>query len=505
MGVCGEEKKGGSSNVSNEGRENEIEKDHEKYDEPKDNNINNTENINLDSMAQNSNRDSNNNNGLVSYNIRANRNFNFTCESGANLVIHKNDGMNDFVVVINLIIYKNFIKRPEFIMILDKSGSMKGHVHRLVSKIIPNGLKKLNYSDNDKIHLITFDSSVNYYIKSIKELRNDRSLEGKGSTLIAKVYDKIKDILRYNPNKKNYRILILSDGKIQDKKQTIENASDDLLEFIKKGKYLLSVGAIRYNSGNESGDTSAICSILRLNTDDSKERLLSEVSYDDSDEYISQKIYSYFNDDYFQSDFSIKSNKIKIRLEPWGDGSNEVRLRGGKNILFLDKNPSLENIGIYEGGVLKYTKADFKNGYKLNYSNYNEILGAKITMAIRKVRINKTLGSKMALAENQKIINYFENFEKRLEGNVNKEALIAKELKKVNNLDLTNYNDNQLAQFIGVDGKMVSIEEFLKKFFEIDENEKKEISEFVGEGIYIAKRFDMAFNKMECPKDSIIS
>ena len=77
----------------------------------------------------------------------------------------------------------------------------------------------------------------------------------------------------------------------------------------------------------------------------------------------------------------------------------------------------------------------------------------------------------MALAENQKIINYFENFEKRLEGNVNKEALIAKELKKVNNLDLTNYNDNQLAQFIGVDGKMVSIEGFLKKFFEIDENE----------------------------------
>ena len=330
-------------------------------------------------------------------------------------------------------------------------------------------------------------------------------MEGKGSTLIAKVYDKIKDILRYNPNKKNYRILILSDGKIQDKKQTIENASDDLLEFIKKGKYLLSVGAIRYNSGIESGDTSAICSILRLNTDDSKERLLSEVSYDDSDEYISQKIYSYFNDDYFQSDFSIKSNKIKIRLEPWGDGSNEVRLREGKNILFLDKNPSLENIGIYEGGILKYTKADFTNGYKLNYSNYNEILGAKITMAVRKVRINKTLGSKMALAENQKIINYFENFEKRLEGNVNKEALIAKELKKANNLDLTNYNDHQLAQFIGVDGKMVSIEGFLKKFFEIDENEKKEISEFVAEGLSIAKRFDIAFNKIKYPKDSIIS
>ena len=70
---------------------------------------------------------------------------------------------------------------------------------------------------------------------------------------------------------------------------------------------------------------------------------------------------------------------------------------------------------------------------------------------------------------------------------------------------MTNYNDNQLAQFIGVDGKMVSIEGFLKKCFEIDENEKKEISEFVAEGKYIAKRFDMAFNKINYPKDSIIS
>ena len=59
MGIsrCNEEKKEISSNVSNKGRENKIEKEDEKYDEPKDNNINNTENINLDSMAQNANQD----------------------------------------------------------------------------------------------------------------------------------------------------------------------------------------------------------------------------------------------------------------------------------------------------------------------------------------------------------------------------------------------------------------------------------------------------------------
>ena len=56
-------------------------------------------------------------------------------------------------------------------------------------------------------------------------------------------------------------------------------------------------------------------------------------------------------------------------------------------------------------------------------------------MTSRKVRINKTTGSKEALAENKKIIDYFENFEKKLAGNENKEALVAKELKRTNELD----------------------------------------------------------------------
>jgi hypothetical protein len=38
----------------------------------------------------------------------------------------------------------------------------------------------------------------------------------------------------------------------------------------------------------------------------------------------------------------------------------------------------------------------------LNYSNNNALLGAKIYMTARKVRINKTSGSKVALEENKK-------------------------------------------------------------------------------------------------------
>ena len=63
----------------------------------------------------------------------------------------------------------------------------------------------------------------------------------------------------------------------------------------------------------------------------------------------------------------------------------------------------------------------------MTYSNYNSLLGAKIKMTSRRVRINKASGSKEALEENRKIINYFENFEKKLVGNEKKEALVTKE------------------------------------------------------------------------------
>lgn len=243
-------------------------------------------------------------------------------------------------------------------------------------------------------------------------------------------------------------------------------------------------------------DTRAISSVLRLNTDNTKTRVLTEVSSSDKNETISQKIYQLFKDDYFQTDFSMTSDKIKFRIDPWNEGSNTVKLNEGRNIVFADKDPTLENVGIFENGQLKYKKDDFKNGYKLTYSNYNSLLGAKIQMTSRKVRINKTTGSKEALAENKKIIDYFENFEKKLAGNENKEALIAKELKRTNELDISKYDNNQLAQFIGVDNNMVPITDFLKEYLHIDEKEEDNINEFVGNVLGDGMKIDLAFEKL---------
>ena len=382
-------------------------------------------------------------------------------------------------------------------MILDKSGSMDDQVHRLVSRIIPRALNLLNYTDNDIIHLITFESNAYSYNMTVKELKNNNNIIGSGGTHMADVYKLVRSIFDQKQNKTNFRILALSDGMIEDQEET-KNQAEILKTFIDATDFSISAGSIRYNSGYGLPDTKALSSVLLLNTDNSKSQVLTEISSSLKDEDISLKIFELFKNDYFESNFTLKSEKIKFRIDPWKDGKNEIKLNEGKNFVWADKNPSLENVGIYEGGKLKYKKEDFKNGYKIKYSNYNGLLGVKLNMTARKVRINKTSGSQTALEENKKIIDYYNKFEKSLEENKNKETLITKELKMANELNISNYNNNQLAQFIGVENNFIPITQFLSDVIKIEEKDEKDIKTFVGnalgDGLMIDKAFEKLFN-----------
>ena len=445
----------------------------------------------------------NNSQNSINYDLNSdlitnlNKTYTFKGQKSSNFIVHKNDGMNDYIIELNLTKFDKSRnnKRAEFIMILDISGSMGGHVHKLVSDIIPKGLNMLNYNDYDKIYLITFESDVNLSEKTIKELKNDSTLEGSGGTYMAGVYQKLKSIFMKNGNQKNYRILVLSDGNIADRTETVIQA-EELKKFVDDNKYSLSIGSIRYNTGFGQPDTRAITSVLILNTGNSLTKAFIDVSSNDPNEKISRIIYELFKDDYFESDFTIQSDKIKFRIEPWKEGTNSLKLKEGNSTIFSDRNPSLEKVGIYEGGKLKYKKDDFKNGYKINYSNYNILLGAKINMTARKVKINKTSESKTALEENKKIIKYFENFEKKLIGNENKEATISNELKKINELDISNYDNNKLAQFICDDKKVEPITDFLKDTLNLDEKEETSVDKFIKRMFQEIMKIDVTFDKL---------
>ena len=232
-------------------------------------------------------------------NSLANQKFLFQGPKNCTLIVHKNDGLNDYILEMNLTkVNKNiFSKQPEFILILDVSGSMSSYVHELVSNIIPGGLNLLKYTDNDSIHLITFESYSNSFDKTVGELKSDYSIQGEGGTSMSGVYSHLEKILKKGEDK-NYRILVLSDGDIDDQNETVKE-SERIKQFIKDKNYLISVGSIRYNSGSDQPDTKEISSVLRLNTDTTKKKVLTEVSSSDSSESISQTIYELFKDDYF--------------------------------------------------------------------------------------------------------------------------------------------------------------------------------------------------------------
>ena len=288
-------------------------------------------------------------------------------QNKAHLIVHKNDGMNDYLLEITITkVDKNIMPPlPEFILILDISGSMEDYVHNLVTKIIPRGLNLLNYKDSDIIHLITFQSYAELNEMTIGQLKNDTSIKGEGNTKMSGVYKLVKKVLNKNKDKHNYRILVLSDGMISDQKETQDEA-DIIRYYLNQNNYCISVGSIRYGSNNsQKADTRAIASVLTLNTDNNKKKILTEVYSSEPNEIVSQKIYELFKDDYFNSDYYIKSENVKFRLYPWEKWNNKIKLNEGKNYIHSDKNPTLENVGIYEMASYCGQKMTFKKVYAL--------------------------------------------------------------------------------------------------------------------------------------------
>ena len=97
--------------------------------------------------------------------------------------IYPNKEMNEYIYKFDVNI--PISEPPEFIFIIDKSGSMGKFYNYIISETIPKVLKSLGY-ENKKIHLITFDNNVNYLYISQSELIELNSKAG-GNTYIKNI------------------------------------------------------------------------------------------------------------------------------------------------------------------------------------------------------------------------------------------------------------------------------------------------------------------------------
>ena len=322
-------------------------------------------------------------------------------EENVILFAHKcnKDYVNEINISKSLINAKTNSASVEFIVILDISGSMSYNVNRIITKILPNMLTKLNYLDDDIIHLIPFREWVEYHPMTKKQLENS-TIRACGGNDMREVFDKLSNIILTKQT--CFRILTISDGDVDYQTETLQIASEFAAKI--KGKYSINSQAVRFFTSSWQPDTTALSSVLQLNTV-GKSTLIDIDSHQD-DNKIVDILYSLFIDD-LDSNIKLQSKTNNLRIDPWAVPVKEIKLIPGKNVIWSSAPDGLELlIGKKDVHPVKVEKAA-----EVSKDNYKEILGEKIDCYIQKLKVLKVVGTEQAKKEMDDIIGYFHSIE----------------------------------------------------------------------------------------------
>ena len=347
--------------------------------------------------------------------------------------IYKNIGMNEYICKLDINIPNT--NPPEFIFIVDKSGSIGSTFNYIINKTIPKVLNSLGYG-NKKIHLITFDNDVQYLNISQSELKDFNCNSG-GNTYMSKSFELLEKKFYISKEKcNNLRILTITDGMLHDQNDTKKKG--ELLFKKYKNVFKINSQCIRLYTGSEVPDTSGIISTLKFNN----VKCCDLINHDKKElESLANKIIKLFKDDgLIKSNLKIIGENVCLKDFPWEETtSNILPLKNGKNIFFYNENKPLH---IYIHNKYSFS-LKCKNEKEINNSNYKSIVGqGKILDIFQRFAVNKTLNTNESKKENMFIIKYFDNlYEKTKRVNNDKilkflkEKLLILNEQNINNLD----------------------------------------------------------------------
>ena len=226
---------------------------------------------------------------------------------------------------------------------------MHNYVNDILTRVFPKVYDKLNFKENKKINLLTFDSIINSYIYDKNDFKNS-SIYGDGGTNMSEIPIKLENILNSIDSNKIICLLTLSDGMIADQSETQENAE----KLVKKinGRFTnFNSQAIRFMSSDYAEpDTRALCSLLQLNSNlqnNNSDILLTFNPRDNNNnnvnmsdnkcEELATEIYKLFEGSK-GSGWILKSKKdTKFKINPFGDNLSLLELPKGKTTLFINK------------------------------------------------------------------------------------------------------------------------------------------------------------------------
>ena len=368
-----------------------------------------------------------------SINKNANVNYNIDC------MVHQNEGMDEYIY--NFDVNLSNSVPPEFIFIIDRSGSMGSNYNFIISKSIPEILNSLGY-DNRKIHLITFDSSINYKSISKSELSNSNDSSG-GSTYMSGIFrclELIFDISKKYTN--NLRILIVTDGEIHDRSDTIQKGQNSYNKY--KNIFKINSQVVRLSTNYGNIEAEGIMSILKFNN--VKPCHLVEYNSNDLNNLANVIIPLFIDDGLNGNQLNILVKEGKIKNYPWEENtSKKLPLNQGKFSIFSDKNQTIYIERNNQNQPIKSTI-----GESIDDDNYDNIIGhEKINNIFQKLKMNKILNTNESQKENQNITNYFKNLSRKIkkgkesDGEDNFIHMLYEEIECINNDGKIYKNQNE--------------------------------------------------------------
>ena len=411
--------------------------------------------IDLNSTQSNKNKDQNNSSSSKSNINNDSVKMSFNTKKYSNGLYYPNKGVNETIIKIEIDEKeKSYSLNSEFIFILDVSGSMGSYVNQILTKVMPRVYEKLNYPNEKKIHLITFETNSKYYHWNKYDFL-DTKINGDGGTNMNNVPNKLGEILKNMNEDTLVNILTLSDGEISDQELTLNKTELIYNQYFNKFNYINS-NAIRFHSyENSSPDTRALCSLLKFNKN-KKSNLIEFSPYNypymtnNKIEEFSNLIYENFNEEISGWKIVCENNDKKLRIEPIGELKNSIFLKKGQNTFLYDgvydNLPDLVNVTSTDG-----SSKNISFGENVNQENLNEIYEDTIFNIFDKVINNKVVNTFESNKKNLDFINYIKLLEDKTEetDKVKKNNKLSNKLKEINsNNEVIKLNANQLNDFI---------------------------------------------------------
>lgn len=293
--------------------------------------------------------------------------------------------------------------KVETVVILDRSGSMEESVENIVNNVLPKFFELLSYDPDTIIYLIAFESNTRLHKIKVGDFIKFKMFCEGCTAMAPAVAELYKLFEQFQSNVKSLRIVTISDGEVDDQAAT-KDLGDKLAEYAKKCSISVNSQAVRFITSETQPDTTALCSLLQLNTIGRCQMI--DIKADRPHEKIAKELVKLFVNDGLDKSEMLKSSEAIFYKFPWDNDPTDqiVILPGIKNFFWINEMPKESQVITIDDKPIKVSA--------VNSINFDILLDSvKLNFIIERMKILKIINTDAAKETINKIVAYFTKIE----------------------------------------------------------------------------------------------